>query len=48
MSAWLIVIVGIIYLVISIQLVYQGKIGLAIAFAGYAASNVGLYMEAIK
>lgn len=48
MSSWLIVVVGIIYLAIGADLLYNNKIGLGIAFLGYAASNVGLYLETLK
>jgi hypothetical protein len=46
MSATLIVLVGVVYAFISAQLYLSGKHGLALAFAGYAVSNIGLYLEA--
>jgi hypothetical protein len=46
MSANLIAIVGVVYTVIAAQLYLSGKHGLALAFAGYAVSNIGLYLEA--
>ena len=46
MSANLIAIVGVVYFVIAANLYLSGKPGLALAFAGYAVSNVGLYFEA--
>jgi hypothetical protein len=46
MSANLIAIVGVVYAVIAANLYLSGKPGLALAFAGYAVSNVGLYLEA--
>lgn len=46
MGPVLILIVGGIYSYIAIDLFCSGKSGLAIAFAGYAASNVGLYFAA--
>jgi hypothetical protein len=46
MSANLIACVGLIYAFISAQLYLSGKHGLALAFAGYAVSNIGLYLEA--
>lgn len=46
MSGWLIAIVGAIYLVVAGDLWWQGKSGMALAFAGYALSNVGLWMAA--
>lgn len=48
MSDWLIALTGIIYLVISVDLYFKGKTGLAIAYFGYAFANIGLYMEATK
>jgi len=46
MSATLIAVVGVVYTVIACNLYLSGKPGLALAFAGYAVSNVGLYLEA--
>lgn len=46
MAPWLILAVGVVYLAIAADLVMAGKMGLALAFAGYAASNVGLWMAA--
>ena len=46
MSAALIAAVGVVYFVIAIDLYRSGQTGLALAFAGYALANVGLYLEA--
>jgi hypothetical protein len=46
MSATLIAAVGAVYAVIAANLYLTGKPGLALAFAGYAVSNIGLYLEA--
>ncbi len=46
MSSWLILAIGAVYLVIGADLWWQGKFGLAMAFAGYAFSNIGLYLAA--
>ena len=46
MSAPLIAICGVIYLFVALDLAARGKYGLAIAYAGYAFSNVGLYLAA--
>ena len=46
MSANLIALVGLTYAFIAANLYLSGKPGLALAFAGYAVSNVGLYFEA--
>lgn len=43
-SAWMILGVGAIYLITSIDLFVNNKIGLALAFFGYAVANVGLFM----
>jgi hypothetical protein len=45
MSATLIACVGVVYAVIAASLYLSGKPGLALAFAGYAVSNIGLYLE---
>lgn len=46
MSSWLIVLTGLIYLYVSADLIMSGKTGLGLAYAGYAFSNVGLYLAA--
>jgi hypothetical protein len=46
MSAALIAAVGVVYAVIATDLYRSGQPGLALAFAGYALANVGLWMEA--
>jgi len=46
MAPWLIAVCGVIYLVVAVDLAVRGKVGLAIAYAGYAFSNIGLYMAA--
>jgi hypothetical protein len=46
MSPALIAITGVIYLVVAADLALHGKVGLAVAYCGYAAANVGLYMAA--
>jgi hypothetical protein len=46
MSAPLIAICGVIYLFVAVDLAWHGKTGLAIAYAGYAFANIGLYMAA--
>jgi hypothetical protein len=46
MASWLITVVGIAYLLTAVDLYLHGKLGLAIAFFFYAASNVGLYLAA--
>ncbi len=44
MGPWLIVLVGVIYAYIAAESVSKGDTSLAIIFAGYAASNIGLFM----
>jgi len=46
MAPWLILAVGVVYLAIAADLVMTGKEPMALAFAGYAVSNVGLYLAA--
>ena len=46
MAPWLIALTGVIYLFVAADLAWHGKPGLAIAYAGYAAANIGLYMAA--
>ena len=48
MASWLILAVAVIYLAISVDLIWSDQAGLALAFAGYAASNVGLFLVAAK
>jgi hypothetical protein len=48
MSGNLIAITGLIYLYVAFEQAYLGNVGLAIAYAGYSASNVGLWMVASK
>jgi hypothetical protein len=46
MSAWLIAVIGVVYLVVAVDLIIKGNIGLGIAFIGYSLGNVGLYIAA--
>lgn len=46
MASWLIGGIGVVYMVVSVQLFIDGKVGLGIAFLGYSIGNVGLYMAA--
>lgn len=46
MAPWLIALTGVIYLVVAVDLARNGKIGLAWAYLGYSAANVGLYIAA--
>lgn len=46
MAPSLIAITGLIYVWVAADLAWHGKFGLAIAYVGYAAANVGLYIAA--
>lgn len=46
MGPWLIIVVGLIYAYIAAESASKGDTSLAIIFAGYAFSNVGLWMAA--
>jgi hypothetical protein len=46
MASWLIAFIGVVYSVVAINLLVTGKVGLGIAFIGYAIGNIGLFMEA--
>jgi hypothetical protein len=48
MSAYLIGFIGLVYAIVAGDLLWNGKIGLGIAFIGYAIGNIGLTMEAMK
>lgn len=46
MSGWLIALTGLIYAYVSAEQFWRGNPGMAIAYAGYAFANIGLYMLA--
>jgi hypothetical protein len=46
MSPFLVIVVGLIYTGIAIEQFYKGSLPLGIMYAGYAFSNIGLYMVA--
>lgn len=46
MSAWLIAIIGVVYAIVAVDLLWSGNTGLGIAFIGYSIGNVGLYLAA--
>jgi low temperature requirement protein LtrA len=48
MSAWLIILTGLIYLYISLEQALKGNLPMAVVYSGYAFSNVGLYILASK
>lgn len=46
MSGTLIAIVGVVYAYIALEQMMKGNPAMAIVFAGYAFSNIGLYLGA--
>ncbi len=46
MSGWLIIITALIYVYVAAEQMWSGNTGMAIAYSGYAFSNMGLYMLA--
>jgi len=48
MNAWLIGVIGLVYLFVAIQFIMKGQVGLGISFLGYALGNVGLVMVTLQ
>jgi len=48
LSAWLIIVTGLIYAYIGIEQAFKGNTAMAVVYSGYAFSNVGLYILATK
>lgn len=48
MSGWLIALTGVIYGYVAVEQTMRGNLGMAIAYSGYAFSNIGLYLLASK
>lgn len=46
MAAWLIAVTGVIYAFVSADLAWRGRYDLALAYAGYSVSNIGLFFAA--
>jgi hypothetical protein len=46
MSAWLIVVTGVIYAYVAAEQGYHGNMPMCVVYAGYALANVGLYIIA--
>jgi hypothetical protein len=46
MSAWLIILTGLIYAYIGVEQGFRGNFAMAIIYSGYAFSNIGLYLAA--
>jgi hypothetical protein len=48
MSGPLIILTGLIYAYVSLEQGVKGNLGLCVAYAGYAFSNIGLWVLATK
>jgi hypothetical protein len=48
MSGWLIILTGLIYAYVSLDQGMKGNMGMAIAYTGYAFSNIGLFLLATR
>lgn len=48
MSGWLIIATGLAYAWVAIEQGLKGNTHMAIVYSGYAFSNVGLYLMAVK
>lgn len=46
MSSWLIALTGLIYTFVALEQFLKGNSGMAVAYAGYAFANIGLYKMA--
>lgn len=46
LSAWLIAAVGVVYAAVAVEQFVRGNHPMAVVFAGYSFSNVGLYLLA--
>jgi hypothetical protein len=44
MSGWLVIAVGVVYAAVAVEQVLKGNLPMGIVFAGYAGSNVGLWL----
>lgn len=44
MSGWLIILTGLIYAYVAAEQIARGNNAMAIAYSGYAFSNIGLYL----
>jgi hypothetical protein len=48
MSAWLIIVTGVIYAYIAAEQAFKGSIGLACMYSGYCFASYGAYLMATK
>lgn len=46
MSGWLIALTGVIYAYVASEQMFKGNVGMMVVYAGYAFSNIGLYLLA--
>lgn len=46
MSGWLIALTGCVYAYVAFEQGMKGNAGMSVAYAGYAFSNIGLYLLA--
>lgn len=46
MASWLILVVGAVYAYIATEMFFTGRLPMALTFAGYAFSNIGLWLAA--
>jgi hypothetical protein len=47
-SAWLIIVTGLIYAYIAVEQGFKGNTAMLVVYGGYAFSNIGLYLMASK
>jgi len=45
MSAWLIILTGVIYGYVALEQALKGNTAMLIVYAGYSFSNIGLYLS---
>ena len=48
MNAWLIAVIGIVYTIVATKFMIDGRIGLGVAFIGYAIGNIGLVIVTLQ
>ena len=48
MSAWLVVLTGLIYMYICVEQSVKGNVAMGMVYAGYAFANAGLYLSVMK
>jgi hypothetical protein len=48
MNAQLLLAVGLVYVVVALRYISEGRLGMGLAFVAYALANVGFAWDAIK